>query len=65
MTVSWGFIFPCAIDMLGYMHKVYYKTQGINLFKSWLSVVRWAYTVRRSIGMLDSCIILLRWFCGN
>ena len=25
------------------MHKVYHKTQGINWFKSWLYVIRWAF----------------------
>lgn len=25
------------------MHKVYHKTQGINWFKSWFFVIRWAF----------------------
>lgn len=29
--------------LIGYMHKVYHKTQGINWFKSWLYVIRWAF----------------------
>ena len=29
--------------LIGYMHKVYHKTQGINWFKSWFYVVRWAF----------------------
>lgn len=29
--------------LIGYMHKVYHKTQGINWFKSWIYVVRWAF----------------------
>ena len=28
--------------LIGYMHKVYHKTQGINWIKSWFYVVRWA-----------------------
>lgn len=28
--------------LIGYMHKVYHKTQGINWLKSWFYVVRWA-----------------------
>lgn len=31
------------IKLIGYMHKVYHKTQGINWLKSWLYVVRWAF----------------------
>ena len=33
--------------LIGYMHKVYHKTQGINWFKSWLYVVRWAIYGKR------------------
>lgn len=29
--------------LIGRMHKVYHKTQGINWFKSWLYVIRWAF----------------------
>lgn len=29
--------------LIGYMHKVYHKTQRINWFKSWLYVIRWAF----------------------
>ncbi len=29
--------------LIGYMHKVYHKTQGINWFKSWIYVIRWAF----------------------
>lgn len=29
--------------LIGYMHKVYHKTQGINWFKSWFYVIRWAF----------------------
>lgn len=28
--------------LIGYMHKVYHKTQGINWFTSWFYVFRWA-----------------------
>ena len=33
--------------LIGYMHKVYYKTQGINWFKSWFYVIRWAFYGKR------------------
>ena len=29
--------------LIGYMYKVYHKTQGINWFKSWFYVARWAF----------------------
>ena len=29
--------------LIGYMYKVYHKTQGINWFKSWFYVIRWAF----------------------
>ncbi len=29
--------------LIGKMHRVYHKTQGINWFKSWFYVVRWAF----------------------
>lgn len=29
--------------LIGYMHKVYHKTQGINWLKSWFYVIRWAF----------------------
>lgn len=29
--------------LIGRMHKVYHKTQGINWFKSWFYVIRWAF----------------------
>lgn len=29
--------------LIRYMHKVYHKTQGINWFKSWIYVIRWAF----------------------
>lgn len=29
--------------LIKYMHRVYHKTQGINWFKSWFYVVRWAF----------------------
>ena len=28
--------------LIGYMHRVYHKTQGINWLKSWFYVIRWA-----------------------
>lgn len=28
--------------LIGCMYKVYHKTQGINWFKSWIYVIRWA-----------------------
>lgn len=31
------------IKLIGYMHKVYHKTQGINWLKSWFYVIRWAF----------------------
>ena len=31
------------IKLIGYMHKVYHRTQGINWFKSWFYVIRWAF----------------------
>jgi len=31
------------VKLIGYMHKVYHKTQGFNWFKSWLYVIRWAF----------------------
>ena len=33
--------------LIGYMHKVYHKTQGVNWFKSWFYVVRWAFYGKR------------------
>lgn len=33
--------------LIGYMHKVYHKTQGINWFKSWFYVIRWAFYGKR------------------
>ena len=29
--------------LIPYMHRVYHKTQGINWFKSWFYVIRWAF----------------------
>ena len=29
--------------LIKYMHRVYHKTQGINWFKSWFYVIRWAF----------------------
>lgn len=29
--------------LIGFMHKVYHKTQGINWIKSWFYVIRWAF----------------------
>lgn len=29
--------------LIGYMHKVYHRTQGINWLKSWFYVIRWAF----------------------
>ena len=29
--------------LIGFMHKVYHKTQGINWLKSWIYVIRWAF----------------------
>lgn len=29
--------------LIGYMHEVYHKTQGINWLKSWFYVARWAF----------------------
>ena len=31
------------IKLIKYMYHVYHKTQGINWFKSWLYVIRWAF----------------------
>lgn len=33
--------------LIGYMHKVYHKTQGISWFKSWFYVIRWAFYGKR------------------
>ena len=33
--------------LIKYMHYVYHKTQGINWFKSWFCVVRWAFYGKR------------------
>jgi teichuronic acid biosynthesis glycosyltransferase TuaG len=30
-------------ELIGCMHKVYHKTQGMNWFKSWIYVFRWAF----------------------
>ena len=35
------------IKLIRYMHDVYHKTQGINWFKSWLYVIRWAFYGKR------------------
>lgn len=33
--------------LIGCMYKVYHKTQGMNWFKSWIYVIRWALYGRK------------------
>lgn len=35
------------IKLIKYMYRVYHKTQGINWFKSWFFVIRWAFYGKR------------------
>ena len=40
------------------MHKVYHKTQGINWFKSWFFVIRWAFYGKKKYKNVVFCLFI-------